>query len=350
VTYPLGAPGWAAIDAAVGRLYPGVQPLSYGSPRWDVRGGEEPLHRVVVHRRADHWHLVTYGMSELYRKVTRQPGESGWGFEYTMRVAAAPQDPNPPLWAINLLRTLAGMVFARGSGFAEADYRDILGPISLGTPPTAQRAIIFVGDPELGPIGTPHGTVRFLQVFGLHPEEQALCDSWHPQRVVDLFRQHAPWFVTDLDRVSLLTDPAIRGMSLWGQMTEGSGTEAAPVLDLSHAIEQGRFTLNVGALDAPMVGRVLRGRLPLGLPLRLDARHDPSRGYRLVPGPVMTGRGQPTDTHLELVLPRPVVDELVEVLTAGRAGRYELRSEDTFALNILPTRYQDFGGNVQVAG
>jgi len=34
-----------------------------------------------------HWHIVGYGMSELYAKETDDPEESGWGFELTFRVS-----------------------------------------------------------------------------------------------------------------------------------------------------------------------------------------------------------------------------------------------------------------------
>lgn len=83
------APGWDAIDAALARLYPGVEPWHVAPDVPTRLGGDDPLHGISAYRRDDpvpHWHLVTYGMSELYEKVSDDPDYSGWGFELTLRV------------------------------------------------------------------------------------------------------------------------------------------------------------------------------------------------------------------------------------------------------------------------
>jgi hypothetical protein len=63
---------------------------------------------VSVYRaaRPAHWHLVTFGLSELYAKESDEPAVSGWGFELTMRVPRQRGD-QAPLWALGLLQGIA---------------------------------------------------------------------------------------------------------------------------------------------------------------------------------------------------------------------------------------------------
>ncbi len=37
-------------------------------------------------------------MSELYEKASDDPEESGWGIEFSMRVARSSQEQAPPMW------------------------------------------------------------------------------------------------------------------------------------------------------------------------------------------------------------------------------------------------------------
>ncbi|MFC5833869.1 suppressor of fused domain protein [Nonomuraea insulae] len=55
---------------------------------------------------------MSFGMSELYEKVSDDPEESGWGIEFSIRVARGPQDEAPPTWSAVLLQQLARYVFA----------------------------------------------------------------------------------------------------------------------------------------------------------------------------------------------------------------------------------------------
>lgn len=83
------APGWDAIDAALARLYPGVVPVHLAPfPGAHMPGGG--VQGISAYPAAGHWHLVSYGLSELFEKVSRQPEISGWGFELTIRVARLP--------------------------------------------------------------------------------------------------------------------------------------------------------------------------------------------------------------------------------------------------------------------
>ena len=65
------APGWDAITAALERLYPGQEPRHYGAARRRRLGGPDPIDGLSAYMRLEpvpHWHIVTYGFSELYEK------------------------------------------------------------------------------------------------------------------------------------------------------------------------------------------------------------------------------------------------------------------------------------------
>ncbi len=61
-----GAPGWDTITNAVGAMHPGVEPLHFAMAS-GVRLGA-PLDGISAYRAIDHWHLVTYGLTELFFK------------------------------------------------------------------------------------------------------------------------------------------------------------------------------------------------------------------------------------------------------------------------------------------
>ena len=83
------APGWAAIDDALARLYPDQVPHQFASQRAYEPDAESPLPAIAVYeaRRPDHWHFVTYGLSELFDKSSADPEVSGFGFASGFHIA-----------------------------------------------------------------------------------------------------------------------------------------------------------------------------------------------------------------------------------------------------------------------
>ncbi|QVQ54313.1 suppressor of fused domain protein [Spiractinospora alimapuensis] len=201
------APGWDAIDAALSPVYPDTDPLHYAPEVPWALGGENPLDGVSLYPRAapvPHWHIVTYGMSELYGKESDDPEESGWGFEFTMRATGDTRGDSAPMWPVTLLGTLAKYVYDNGNPFAPGHTIGVNGPINPERPETAIRAITFVEDPELGSIDTDNGRVTFLQVVGITEPEYEAARGGGARGLLDSIGPRLPLFVTDDARGSLL--------------------------------------------------------------------------------------------------------------------------------------------------
>ena len=120
------APGWDAIDAAFARLYPGVEPAHFATARGIGLG--DALQGISAFPADGHWHLVTYGLTELFEKESPYPQQSGFGYELTFRVRRAGDEP-PPRWALNVLEQIARTV-VDGTDYA-AGHRLQTGTIVL---------------------------------------------------------------------------------------------------------------------------------------------------------------------------------------------------------------------------
>ena len=160
------APGWDAIGARLSELYPNVEPKHFGTLHRFALGGPDPLDGISFYPRDEpkpHWHIVGYGMSELYSKETDNPDESGWGFEFTFRVAR--DGDETPLWAANLLQNLARYVFSSGNRFEPGHHMNANGPIQQGYE-TGMTALAFTEDPELRTILTRTGRCSSCRWWG----------------------------------------------------------------------------------------------------------------------------------------------------------------------------------------
>ncbi|BCJ33443.1 hypothetical protein Athai_09460 [Actinocatenispora thailandica] len=305
-------PGWDAIDGALARLYGDAEPRHYGTlVKWRL-GGPDPLDGISAYPRADpvpHWHLVSYGMTELYEKESSNADESGWGFEFTFRVARGSAETEPPAWALNVLQNLARYVFKSGNWFEPGHHLNLNGPIALDRPDTLIRAVAFVEDPELPAIDTPHGRVRFLQLVGLTLDELTAAELWRVSSFLDLLGPRLPSYVTDLDRPSALDDPATAAAAAAGSDRDGSFTGSEYLEVGACSVAAGVATLTIGAIAADTLRRMIPARLGHGRPLVL---HGPGQPIRLEPG-VSFGIDV-DDATLVLTLPPAAVTGLAGVL------------------------------------
>ncbi|SUD48175.1 Suppressor of fused protein (SUFU) [Nocardia otitidiscaviarum] len=201
------ATGWDAIDGALRRLYGEATPYHLGTKQPWALGGPDPLDGISIFGRTDpiaHWHYVGYGMSELYEKESADPHTSGWGFEFTMRVVRSTAESQPPLWPAQLLQTLGRYVFQSENRFEPGHTMKAGGPLAGDRTDSAIRAMAFTVDPELGEIGTPHGSLRFLQVVGLTLDEYQAALGGNAPALLARLAADLPLYVTDADRPSLI--------------------------------------------------------------------------------------------------------------------------------------------------
>ncbi|MFN6542446.1 DUF805 domain-containing protein [Mycolicibacterium nivoides] len=171
------APGWDAIDAAFARLYPGLGDAAPHFGRTDARLPGQGIWGITAYPNTaapqPHWHLVTYGFSNVFASDPSPDEDDTWAdFEWTFRVAAdidltQPLAPQVPTWSLILLQRLGDLVFS-GTDALDVGHRiKVGGPITLGEPQTDLTAIMFGDDPALAAIDTGFGRLRFVQLVGV---------------------------------------------------------------------------------------------------------------------------------------------------------------------------------------
>lgn len=206
--YPVEAPGWAAIDRALAKLYPGAQPHQFTSRTPYEPGSRSPLPAVSVHGAEGprHWHFVTYGLSELFEKSSPHPDVSGFGYELTFRLPRGADEDQPPAWPIRMLQGIGAHVLAGEATLDTGDRLALGGPIHPDGH-TKLTGLVAVPDWGLGKIDTTHGSVLFLQLVGLTDEELDMMSGWDLARVVGCVGELAPRGVTDVARTPWTDHP-----------------------------------------------------------------------------------------------------------------------------------------------
>jgi suppressor of fused-like protein len=222
-----------------------------------------PLREVTTHRVTQrvgdpsHWHLVTYGLSELDSKESEDLSLSGWGFELTFRLAAGADDAEP-LWAVDLLTNLAAYVWSSGHPFSPGHHLDLRGPIRIDGGGELTAAVVVI-DPTLGVMTGPFGAVEFFQIVALTADELELCRSWSTDGVIGLVAALDPLLVTDLGRRSIASDPSV---AVRVGLSESEGLAELRVASLRwRARPLGRTVAQLGAGAAAALGPALRRQL-----------------------------------------------------------------------------------------
>ncbi|WP_196889435.1 suppressor of fused domain protein [Aureivirga sp. CE67] len=201
------AVGWFSIDEVTTKLYPNQEPKHFGTIIKYMLGGEDPLDGVSIYEsknQKDHYHFVSYGMSNLYYDIENCEEEySRWGFEFTFRLAPFDEDPEEPKWVVSLMQNLAKYVFNSKNWFEEYHFIPANGPIRLNTE-TDITAIAFIEDPEMGSIDTPNGKVQFLQMVGITTEEYKQLKlnpkTTEVKLLLEKLKKENPLLITDLKR------------------------------------------------------------------------------------------------------------------------------------------------------
>jgi suppressor of fused len=267
---------------------------------------------------------------------------SGWGFELTFRLARR-REKQPPDWAFNFLMNLGKYVRRSGNPFGSGHVLDLNGPICVGTD-TAIRAIAFVTDPQLGTIDTPNGRVEFLQIVGLASDEHAACGDWHTAPVLDLLRETSPLLVTDLERRSVLEDPALAARVEAGIDRDGS---SSPLIYVSvvewTASGRGkakRATVVLGARGVQALLPKLRSRLAHHRDFALIGRE------QVVAFRAAKKAGWGTDEATLEVNLTPAALTAVRATLRPVRGRYEWPELPGLTIEVRPSEVTDTDGKV----
>ena len=167
--------GMDAIDKEVEGVYPNESLYTNYVPmiRWEL-GGPDPLDRVTIYDGGDYYKYVTYGLTELYDKESKDQTKSGFGMEFTFKLKKdVYKDKEWELKnVVGVLQTLAKSTIVDGEIFKPYEY------IYTGQTEvmdTEQKSniigFITVPDTELQSLVTPYGRVDFLALIGITAEE-----------------------------------------------------------------------------------------------------------------------------------------------------------------------------------
>ncbi|WP_068596843.1 suppressor of fused domain protein [Vaginella massiliensis] len=197
------AVGALFVEHSIKELYPALTPNFYSPQVLSFQGGEDALDGVAIYKTADYYHLISYGMSQLYYNEEAVGQEySKWGFEFSMRIKPFEGDNGEePFWAIQLMQNLGRFVYDTQIYFDENQFIPLGGPIREDAD-TAIVGVIFIKDVELGEINTPHGKVKFLQMVGI--DQSTLTDletdpsPEHIRVVIESISKNNPIFVNQL--------------------------------------------------------------------------------------------------------------------------------------------------------
>lgn len=201
--------GWLAIDEQIDKIYGKTDPRHYAPPLHFSVGGKDPIDGTSIYdseKQEFHRHLISYGMSELYyNEEAVDGGFSKWGFEFTFRLKPFAEDEGDPLWVIEVMNNLARYVYESQNWFEEYHFVPANGPIRTETKADVSIVgLIFVLDPELGKINTPHGEVSFLQMVGITQSEldrlKVNPSIEEVKKLADEMRIKNPLLITDLTR------------------------------------------------------------------------------------------------------------------------------------------------------
>jgi suppressor of fused len=339
------APGWDAIDVALSNVYGDQRPLHWAPPLHYAVGGSDPLDGISAYRRASpvpHWHFVTYGFSELYRKESPDAEVSGFGFELTLRVMTMAD--SAPGWAFDFLQNLARYVFSSGNTFLPGHYMNLNSPMALGHETTIWGMAI-TSDPELPPIDTPHGRIQFLQVVGVSVDELLAMKAWNCIAVLDLLRPRLPLLVTDLDRPSFTDDKEIACAVKAGSEKEGSSTAFLFVGAADWRIETspdgGRVYLTLGANGVRDFRVVLPGRIPHGHDLAVSGK---DKSIAFIPSERCSWTAQ-KGGQMAIYLTSEAAKDLATAVQPKR-GKYAIDIFPGLSVEVVPSEIKNARGEV----
>ncbi len=336
----VSAPGWDAIDRAVFAIHQREPDHHFGmSPPPGL--SDNALNGISAYRvdlgGRTGFHLVTYGLTELFDKESDDADTSGFGFELTMRVVADEGLDTPPMWAMNFLHNLAKYVARTGIRFGVGHHMHANGPIAADRS-TALHAVVFAEDPQLGTIETPNGEVQFLTVVGITTEEREAIQTWNAAGVLGVMKPRLPLLLTDLGRRSLMEDEAFAAAMQDGAAREGSSQSVAFRNTGGFVCDGERVVVTMGANDVVDFARLLRGRIAFhrSFVVRL-----PAATITFEPGERVEWAG-----GSDAVVVRLPATSALQLAKDVRPVRGELDVAACLRIRVVPTEIKDQEGRV----
>lgn len=176
--------GMDAIENEVKRIHPSVWSVRYYTPKiaWES-GGTEPFEKISIHKEEDYFHFITYGLTELHDKESKDQTKSGFGMELTFKLKKREykdqaEEQKELLNIALLLQKFAKYIIQENSivkpyedtYLVEGMYSkknvgiDIAGTSNI-------VAFITVPDKDLQSLDTPYGRVDFIALIGITKKE-----------------------------------------------------------------------------------------------------------------------------------------------------------------------------------
>jgi suppressor of fused-like protein len=192
--------GRDAIDTALEGLYPDTLELRLAGPSRGV--GQAPsIAELAIYPSPQgraHWHYVAYGLSAIGPEQPGGPALSGFGFELTFRLARG-TETSAPRWPVDMLSALADHVQASGGRFSPGHVKR-LDASALPAPDSPLDHVLFVSDPELGPIDTVNGRMDFVQAVLITSAEAERAARRSGEQLAAELVKTMPLFVSDVSR------------------------------------------------------------------------------------------------------------------------------------------------------
>ena len=166
--------GWDAITAAFEKLYPGQEEPRHFATLIPWRlGGNDPLQGVSAYDGGDFFHLVSYGLSDLYEKEGADPDYSGYGLEFTMKLRKAGMgDESSELkCAAGIFNALARLTFEKGEQFFPDEYIYTGQEQGVDFNQRSRLTGFVTALDQAGTIDTPNGKVDFIKLIGVTDAE-----------------------------------------------------------------------------------------------------------------------------------------------------------------------------------
>ena len=176
--------GKDAIENEVKRVHPLWENARYYTPKiaWES-GGTEPLEQISIHKEEDYFHFITYGLTELYNKESKDQTKSGFGMELTFKLKTGEYkdqavERGEQFNIIKLLQNFAKYIIQENS--IVKPYEDIYlvkgihSSKNIGIDIAGRSnivAFITVPDKDLQSLETPYGRVDFIALIGITKKE-----------------------------------------------------------------------------------------------------------------------------------------------------------------------------------